>query len=1314
MGSTFALSSHRTRLGRRPLAAFVVAVLAVSSALLTVAPAATAEPCAPGGNPIVCENSKPGTSPQVWDIEGAGDPSIQGFATQMSTDAGNRVDFKIDTDARNYTVDIYRTGWYQGLGARKIDSVTPSATLPQNQPECAWDVTTELVDCGSWAVSAGWNVPATAVSGVYVALLTRTDNGGQSHITFVVRDDGSTSDMVFQTADTTWQAYNTYGGSSFYSGGANNRAYKLSYNRPFATRGLERGRDFYFSSEYAMVRFLEQNGYDVTYIAGADTSRDGARLLDHKTFLSVGHDEYWSGPQRAAVEQARDAGVHLAFFAGNDVYWRTRWEPSTAGPSTSHRTLVSYKETWGNAKIDPSSEWTGTWRDPRYASRTAGAGRPENELIGTLYTTNYSDLPVTVPAEEGDLRIWRNTGLDALPAGTSQALADHTVGYESNEDLDNGSRPPGLIRMSKTVGEVPEYLQDFGNVVAAGTTTHTITMYKAASGALVFSAGTVQWAWGLDQTHDGNGAPADARMRQATVNLFADMGVQPDTLASGIAPATKSTDTTAPTVQITGPAAQAQVGGGSRVTVSGTAADTGGRVAGVEVSLDGGDTWHPANGRASWTYTGQVFGTGAVELRARAIDDSANIGTAATRGVQVACPCNVFGDGPPPNGAADDSSAVELGLRFTAADDGYVSGVRFYKAAGNTGVHEGTLWSAAGAQLARVQFGGESATGWQTASFTTPVPVLAGQKYVVSYTAPNGRYVSTPWAFQTHGRSAGPITVEGGFGAAPAGLYGAPGTVPTESWDNSAYYVDPVFTATDNSALRVSTRAPVDTEVSVPLDAPVRATFSKNVVASSIGVVVKDAAGATVPGTVSYDAPTRTATFTPSAAWAGFVEHSVTVTAQSVDGLPVSEGGTWSFRTVRPPSTVCPCGLYDDTVVPDITAAADPDAVVLGTRFSPTAAGAVSGMQFWKSTQMEGPFVASLWGPSGQVLAQATIDDPVAQGWQEVEFDTPVDLTAGQEYTVGYRAPSGRYPATLGGLGEARTVGKLSTPQNAGVYTYGTGRPTTAVSTAYLVDVQFEPAASTPTIVSRTPSAAAVDVPLDTDVSVTASEALASGTTLTLTTPGGQPVAGTLTRDGATATLALTNDLGAGATYTASFTGKTSAGATIGPVTWSFTTQAAAGSCPCFVFGSAVPPIAAADDGAAVELGTQFSADRAGFVTAVRFYRGPGNTGPHTVTVWSASGTALASAVAPSGGAEGWQTVQLAQPVPVTAGTTYVVSYLAPQGRYAAGQGYFAQARTVGPLTAPVDAGRYAYGGGFPQYSWLSTGYWVDPVFVVE
>ena len=67
-------------------------------------------------------------------------------------------------------------------------------------------------------MSGSWAVPATATSGIYFAKLVRLDTGGASHIVFIVRNDASTSDLVFQTSDTTWQAYNNYGGNSLYMG----------------------------------------------------------------------------------------------------------------------------------------------------------------------------------------------------------------------------------------------------------------------------------------------------------------------------------------------------------------------------------------------------------------------------------------------------------------------------------------------------------------------------------------------------------------------------------------------------------------------------------------------------------------------------------------------------------------------------------------------------------------------------------------------------------------------------------------------------------------------------------------------------------------------------------------------------------------------------------------------------------------------------------------------------------------------------------------------------------------------------------------
>ena len=304
-------------------------------------------------------------------------------------------------------------------------------------------------------MSGSWAVPADAVSGIYFAKVVRTDTGGASHIVFIVRDDASTSDLLFQTSDTTWQAYNNYGGNSLYTGSPAGRAYKVSYNRPFNTRIVDGGQDWVFNAEYPMVRWLEANGYDVSYFSGVDTDRlRQACLLNHKMFLSVGHDEYWSGAQRANVEAARNAGVNLAFFSGNEVFWKTRWENSIDGSGTPYRTLVSYKETHANAKIDPIAAWTGTWRDPRF-SPPADGGRPENALTGTIFTgqrrnddrsrcrrptarcasgaTRASPPWLPAPPRRCRTERWATSGTPTLdngfrPAGLDPPVDDHGVG----------------------------------------------------------------------------------------------------------------------------------------------------------------------------------------------------------------------------------------------------------------------------------------------------------------------------------------------------------------------------------------------------------------------------------------------------------------------------------------------------------------------------------------------------------------------------------------------------------------------------------------------------------------------------------------------------------------------------------------------------------------------------------------------------------------------------------------------------------------------------------------------------------------------
>src|SRR6202166_2578329 len=791
--------------------------------------------CSAPANPIESENCLPGNPDSQWDVSGAGDPTVQGFATDISVNAGQTISFKINTDASAYTIEIYRMGYYAGMGARLITILSPSATLPQAQPACLNDASTGLVDCGNWAISGSWQVPANATSGIYFAHLVRSDTGGDSHIVFVVRNDAGSSAVMFQTADESWEAYNGFDGASLYGPSdvfdLTQRAYKVSYNRPFITRGFAaESATWVFGAEYPMVRWLERNGYDVCYFARVAAARFGSLILNHKLYLSVGHDEYWSGPHRNNVEAARNAGVNLAFFSGNEVFWKTRWENSIDGTNTPYRTLVCYKETLGPnsnppavAAVDPldPSTWTGTWRDTSKSPPDDG-GRPENGLTGTIFmvngpaTDNPGNLSIQVPQADGQMRFWRNTTIASLASGQTATLPKGTLGYEWDEDLDNGSRPAGNFDLSTATHTLTaDLLLDQGGNYGAGTATHHLTMHRHYNNVgqatqtplgLVFGAGTVQWSWGLDSNHDNpfgftNPNP-DPDMQQATVNLFSDMGVQPATLQPGLVAATASNDTTAPTSTITWPANGAVLRSGTPITITGTALDSGGGVVGgVEVSLDGGTTWHPAIGRESWTYMWTPNMLGQFMLQSRATDDSANLEVPSIANSVVTvnppdCPCSDWISSITPSQVdSGDGTSGEYGVRFRADYDGYVTGVRFYKAAKNTGTHIGHLWSNTGTLLSTATFTNETSSGWQQVTFSNPVAITANTTYVASYFAPSGHYSDTVGYFSTSGADAPPLHFLANGVNGPNGVYSYSGvsTFPNSTFDATNYWVDVTY-----------------------------------------------------------------------------------------------------------------------------------------------------------------------------------------------------------------------------------------------------------------------------------------------------------------------------------------------------------------------------------------------------------------------------------------------------------------------------------------------------------------------------------------
>jgi hypothetical protein len=1327
-------------LARRLLAGLVALALVPGLFLIggDVRPAAAA--CT--ANPIPCENALPGTPPSVWDPGTSIDAGLQGFATDISVDVGQTVYFKINsTTYTSYQIDIYRMGYYGGDGARLVATVAPSVPLPQTQPACLTQSSTGLVDCGNWTVSASWNVPSTAVSGIYFADLVAPD-GGMSQIVFVVRNDASHSDIVFRTDDTTWVAYNDYGGNNLYYGSApssNGRAYAVSYNRPFNDRAEAPGygtSNFVFYAEYPMVRWLEANGYDVSYISSVDLVRSPSLLENHKVLLSAGHDEYWSNEMRSAVETAIQDGVNVANFTGNEDFWKIRWGTSIDGSSTPDRTIICYKETLDNKVEDPADPpiWTGTWRDPRF-SPPADGGRPENQLGGTIFMVNRGSTAPVITYPYSRLRFWRDTPVASLQPGQSITLGYQTIGYEWDEDLDNGFRPPGLFDLAATTVQVPELLEDYGSTYGSGTATWSPTEYKAPSGALVFSAGTVQWSWGLDTNHDvspdvGPDQP-DPIMEQATVNILADMGVQPATLQPGLVATSASSDTTPPTSTITSPSSGAAETSGTPVTITGTATDAGGGVvAGVEVSTDGGTTWHPAQGTTSWSYQWTPGPTGTFTVESRAVDDSGNL-ESPSDGISVTvnprpCPCSLFSStATPQTASASDNQSVELGVKFYVDQAGYINGVRFYKGTGNTGTHVGSLWTSSGQLLAQGTFTNETSSGWQTLTFATPVAISADTTYVASYLAPNGGYAVTPGYF-TSPDDVWPLH-------APAGsngvyLYTSTPAFPTQTYNATNYWVDVVFNTTyiDTVAPAVTTVSPVPGATGAPFTTTISANFNKNVVASSIDFTVKDSSGNQVAGSLGYNSSTYTATFTPSAPLAQGTTFTATVSgATDSSGNVMAQPYSWSFTTMS-----CPCTIFPTTATPQVANANDPESVELGVKFTSDVNGYINGVRFYKGSQNTGPHVVNLWTSSGQLLATATSSNETSSGWQEVDFPDPVAISAGQVYVASYHTNVGYYSYTSGGLANSVDPTPLHALASAssggnGVYSYGPSAfpSNTYNATNYWVDVVFNTKfvdTTPPTVTAETPSPSATSVPFTTAVTATFSKAVTASTiSFTLKDSNGNVVPATVSYDASnlTATLEPNADLGQGVTYTATVSGATDSYGNVmaQPYSWSFTTVA----CPCSVFGpNATPAVASANDPNPIEVGMKFESAVGGTITAIRFYKGSQNTGPHVVDLWSGNGQLLASATSTNETASGWQQVNLPTPVQIQPNTIYVVSYHTQSGYYSATAGYFSGASAGSwPLDAPDAAsaggnGVYAYGpSSFPTNTYDGTNYWVDVVF---
>src|SRR5229473_2620630 len=414
----------------------IAPVLLMAAVMLATNPATPMRALA-ADNPIGAENSLPGSTGWRLGSLVADDQTqqVKGYASATSVNQNATITLFVSVSpAQTYTIDIYRIGWYSGLGGRL--RLHQSGLAGSTQQACPADPTTGLIAC-HWTPSYWLTVPADWTSGVYLV----------------------TGKSLY--------AFNSYGANTV-AGDA--RAVKVSFDRPYADNGAR----MFLSWEVQLVRWLEQSGYDVTYSTDIDTHANGQALLSSNAFLVGGHSEYWSLEMYNAATAARDAGVNLAFFGADVLGWQVRFEPSDSG--VPNRVEVCYKD----PTLDPVQGPTLT-----VAWRSGYLNRPGQTLTGLTISgevdfNSNADYVVTNSSH------WVYAG-----TGFKDGDAVHgIVGYEMDRYDTNYPAPTSTNR---TLLSTSPFMDTSGAARYSNS-----SIYQAPTGAWVFASGTMSWSWALD------------------------------------------------------------------------------------------------------------------------------------------------------------------------------------------------------------------------------------------------------------------------------------------------------------------------------------------------------------------------------------------------------------------------------------------------------------------------------------------------------------------------------------------------------------------------------------------------------------------------------------------------------------------------------------------------------------------------------------------------------------------------------------------------------------------------------------------------
>ncbi|HWQ96418.1 MAG TPA: DUF4082 domain-containing protein [Candidatus Methylomirabilis sp.] len=806
-------------------------------------------------------------------------------------------------------------------------------------------------------------------------------------------------------------------------------------------------------------------------------------------------------------------GALESFYSGQLSSWRTKYSSIT-----SPRTHRMHCVVWNGWSVQPSTElnngirfdttyyyWPSAWLVNRPGFFT-GSGMPMrfSDLNGSLVDVYQATTQMT--DESGQSYPFTPNSLLDRAVGPEEDFGVFTV--NAHTDVAFSSESDAVVS-SALAHNIPivssrqmlDWIDGrdnstYSNVSLNGTTlSFSVTPAAGSNGLQIMVPATTNA--GSISSINVNGNPANYLIRTINGINYAFIGA-----VSGTFAIVYETNLTPPAITGISPASgAAEVKASTAVTATFSKAldattinngtfelHTGGSNGTiVPASVNYNDTefvasLQPSNPLAySTTYTAILKGgsTGVKDFAGNAL--ATDYTWSFTTASGPICPCSIWNVSTIPwTSTQNDNGAVELGVKFRSDINGYITGIRFYKGPSNTGTHEGTLWSRNGTQLGRAIFSGETATGWQQANFTPPVAITAGTIYVASYHSDAGFYHGDNNYFTDSGVDNAPLHalkngVDGGNGVY---VYSPDSAFPSDTWSSTNYWVDVVFdtngSSQDTTPPEVIGNTPASGATRVNVSTAISATFSEALNTTTINndtfeLHEGNATGAPVPANVSYNGANFVATLQPSNLLANSTNYTAIVkgggtdpTVKDIAGNALAANYTWSFTTAG--NGTCPCNIWPESATPAKITENDANAVELGVKFRSDVNGTVTGIRFYKGPSNTGIHVGSLWSGTGALLGNKTFTGETATGWQQVNFTTPVNITAGTTYVasyhtnVGYYSVDDNYFASSGVDNAPLHALNNSVSGGNGVYVYSANSAfpsNTYASSNYWIDIVF-------------------------------------------------------------------------------------------------------------------------------------------------------------------------------------------------------------------------------------------------------------------